>query len=189
MLNAKAGLVYVLSGSLAPTTLSLIICVWLTLSKDRVTRIKFVMLCVKPKVWPPRTGDSDYLLKLGCDCAVSFIFQGVVEGVKKRGGKKKLVKTLTTKSWYLGRVYRMHCKVGNTWIDYQQPIDLLDWLSNMEQGLSWYQNKIGSMWTYDLIDHLMVGLESISYNDLYCRNKFVRVTSNGRTSCQWWMLC
>ena len=31
----------------------------------------------------------------------------------------------------------------------------------MEIGLCWYQNKTGSIWTYDLMDHLMVELESI----------------------------
>jgi len=25
----------------------------------------------------------------------------------------------------------------------------------------WYQNKNGSMWTYDVTDHLMVGLETV----------------------------
>ena len=31
----------------------------------------------------------------------------------------------------------------------------------MEIGLCWYQNKNGSMWTYDLTDHLMLGLKTI----------------------------
>ena len=55
----------------------------------------------------------------------------------------------------------MRCKIGNRWIEYRQPIDLLDRPSNMEIGLCWYQNKNGSMWTYDLTDHLMVELETI----------------------------
>ena len=55
----------------------------------------------------------------------------------------------------------MRHKIGNRWIEYRQPIDLLDQPSNMEIGLCWYQNKNGSMWTYDLTDHLMVELETI----------------------------
>jgi hypothetical protein len=35
-----------------------------------------------------KAGDNDYLLKLECDCVISFFSQGVVEGVKKRGKKK-----------------------------------------------------------------------------------------------------
>ena len=47
------------------------------------------------------------------------------------------------------------------WIEYRQPIDLLDQPSNMELGLFKYGNKNGSMWTYDLTHHLMVKLEII----------------------------
>ena len=72
----------------------------------------------------------------------------------------------------------MLCKIGNRWIDYQQPIDLLDLLSYMEIGLCWYQNNNESIWTYDLTDHVMVELVNhhcISYNELYCKNKFIWV--------------
>ena len=100
------------------------------------------MLYVKPKVRLSRAGDNDYLLKLGCVCAVLFIFQAIVEGVKEEGEKRKLAKTLSTKTWYLGRFYRMRRKIGNSWIEYQQPIDLLDRPSNMEIGLCWYQNRM-----------------------------------------------
>ena len=31
----------------------------------------------------------------------------------------------------------------------------------MEVGLCWYQNKNGSMWTYDLTYHMMLELETI----------------------------
>ena len=64
--------VYVLSWSLAPATPDLIIQVWLRLPKDMLTKIKFGMLYVKPKVWLSKTGDNDYSLKLGCGCVVSF---------------------------------------------------------------------------------------------------------------------
>ena len=56
---------------------------------------------------------------------VLFVSKAIVEGVGKRREKKKekkeeaiQPKLLTTKTWYLGRVYRMHHKIGNRWIEY-----------------------------------------------------------------------
>jgi ribosomal protein S26 len=46
----------------------------------------------------------------------------VVEMRDKR--EKKSTKTLTTKTWYLGRVYRMHHEISNMWIEYRHRIDL-----------------------------------------------------------------
>ena len=97
------------------------------LSKDRFSKIKYDMLYIKPKVWLSRARDDDYFLKLGCDGVVSFAFQVVVEGVEKRKEKSKLVKTLTTKTWYLEMIYRMHSKINNRWIEDWQSIDILDW--------------------------------------------------------------
>ena len=68
------------------------------------------MIC-SPKI--SRAKDNDY--SLGCDCVVSFVSQEVVERIKKRGGKSKLAKALTAKTWYLGRGYRMWRKIGNRW--------------------------------------------------------------------------
>jgi hypothetical protein len=69
----------------------------------------------------------------------------------------------------------MHHKIGNKWIEYRQPIDLLDRPSNMKKELCWHQNNNGLMWTYDFMDHLMIEIahHCISYNDLHWRNKFV----------------
>ena len=92
-----------------------------TLSKNRFTRIKYGMLHVKSKVWLSRARDNDYSLKSNCDYAVSFVSEALVEEVKKMDYKSKSAKRLTTKTWYLGRVYKMHCKIGNVWIEYQQP--------------------------------------------------------------------
>ena len=122
ILKMRARLIYVVSRSPTHATPNLIIQVWLTLSKDRLIRSKYGMLYDNPKVRLPR--DDDCSLKLGYDCAVWFISQGVVEEVKKRGEKTKLAKTLTTKTWYIWNVYRMHCKSGYRWIEYWQPIDL-----------------------------------------------------------------
>ena len=74
--------------------------------------------------------------KLRCDYVVSFISLVVVEKMKKRGIKKEqvLTKSLTTKTWYLGRIYKMRGKIGNMWIEYQQLIDLQTCLSNLEIG-------------------------------------------------------
>jgi hypothetical protein len=116
-LNTRVGSVYVLLGSPAPTNPNLIIQVWITLTRDRLTKIKSSMLYDKPKVWLFRARDNDYTLKLECDCAVLFISQLVVEGVKKRLERSKLAKTLTTKTWYLGRVYRRRHKIDNRWIE------------------------------------------------------------------------
>ena len=69
-------------------------------------------------------------MKLGCDCAVLFISQGVVEGVKKRG--EKTSQNINHQDLVLGRVYMMHYTFGSLWIDHQQTIDLLDWPFDME---------------------------------------------------------
>jgi hypothetical protein len=58
---------------------------------------------------------------------VSFVSQAIVEGVEKNKKKSKLAKTSTTTTW-------MHRKIVNRWIEYQQPINLLDLPSNMEIG-------------------------------------------------------
>ena len=54
----------------------------------------------------------------------------------------------------------MRRKFGNRF-EYQHPIDLLDRPSNMEIVLYWFQIKNGSMWTYDMTDHVMVELDII----------------------------
>ena len=43
----------------------------------------------------------------------------------------------------------------------RDPIDLMDHPSNMEIGLCWYKKETNNKWTYDLMDHLMVDLETI----------------------------
>ena len=55
----------------------------------------------------------------------------------------------------------MRRKFGNRWVEYRDPIDLMDRPSNVEIGLCWYQKGANNKWTYDLIDHLMVDLETI----------------------------
>jgi hypothetical protein len=35
----------------------------------------------------------------------------------------------------------MHRKFGNRWVEYRDPIDLMDRSSNMEIGLCWYQKE------------------------------------------------
>jgi hypothetical protein len=60
----------------------------LTLSEDKFARSKYGMLYVEPKVRLSRAGDNDHSLKLRGDCAVWFVSQPVVEGVKKIGISK-----------------------------------------------------------------------------------------------------
>ena len=53
----------------------------------------------------------------------------------------------------------MHNFDGNLWVEYRDPINLMDLSSNMEIGLiCWYEKGTNNKWTYNLIDHLMVDL-------------------------------
>ena len=82
----------------------------------RFTKIKYGMLYFKPNVRVFKGMDNDYSLKLECDCAIPFVSQALVDTIKKKREElkykiNKLVKTSTTETWYLGRVYKMHHKV------------------------------------------------------------------------------
>ena len=46
-------------------------------------------------------------------------------------------------------------------VGYRNPIDSMDYPSNMEIGLRWYQKGTNNKWTYNLTNHLMVDLETI----------------------------
>ena len=46
-------------------------------------------------------------------------------------------------------------------MEYKDPIDMMDHPSNMEIGLCWYQKGTNNKWTFDLIGHSMVDLETI----------------------------
>ena len=46
------------------------------------------MSYIKPKVRLSEARDKDSLLKLRCDCGVSFVSHVIVEGVNKEGEKK-----------------------------------------------------------------------------------------------------
>ena len=52
-------------------------------------------------------------------------------------------------------------KITNRWVEYREPIDLLNRSSHMEIGLYWYKKDHGSLWTYDVTDHIMVDLKTI----------------------------
>ena len=86
--------------------------------------------------------------------------QRVVERVRKKE-RSKLAKILTTKIWYLGTLFGVRRKIDNRWIEYRQPIDLLDQPPNLKIGLYHYQIKNESMWTHDLTNCLMIKLETI----------------------------
>lgn len=109
--------------------------------------------------------------------SLSILF---LKSSKEKSVKRKSTKILTTKASYFGRIYRMGCKIGKWWIEYRQLIDLLDWLPNIRKKLwCWYQSKNRSRWTYTIRIHHCIG-----YNNIYCRNKFVWVTSNGLINVQ-----
>jgi hypothetical protein len=44
-------------------------------------------------------------------------------------------------------------KIINCWVEYIDPIDLLDHPNNVEVGLCWYQKSAGLKWSYDLTYH------------------------------------
>ena len=47
-------------------------------------------------------------------------------------------------------------------MEFRDPIDLIDCPSNMEIGLCWYQKGTTKKGTYDLTDHLMVDVETLT---------------------------
>lgn len=55
----------------------------------------------------------------------------------------------------------MRCKINGRWIEYRNPIDLLDRPSNLEVGFNWYQQVHGKEYSYNLIDHNMVNVKII----------------------------
>ena len=131
------------------------------------------MLFVKSKVWLSRVRDNGYSLKLGCDCAILFGSQASVEIINKRGNKKQVDQTLSTKTLCLGRVYRMHRKIGNRRIKYQQPLqltcktDLPIWKHGYVD-VKLRMGQCGPTTWRRVRNHHCIG-----YNDLCCRNKFV----------------
>ena len=128
----------------------------LTLSKDRLTRIKSGIIYTEEKV--KTLANRDTLLKLGCACSVVFFNTPEVQTVKKRGRPRL---SAPTKMWFLGRVYRMRRKIINRWVEYRNPVDLLDRPNNVEVGLYWYQKSAELKWSYDLTNHTMVELDTV----------------------------
>ena len=120
------------------------------------TRIKSGIIYIEEKV--KTLANQNILLKLGCDCAFVFLNTPEVQTVKKRG-KPRL--SAPTKMWFLGRVHRMRRKIFNCWVEYKDLIDLLDRPNNVDVGLCWYQKSARLKWSYDLIDHIMVELDTV----------------------------
>ena len=52
--------------------------------------------------------------------------------------------------WFVGWVYKMHRNFGNYWVEYRDPIDLMDCPSNKDIGLSWLQKtqEQVDLWSY-----------------------------------------
>jgi hypothetical protein len=55
----------------------------------------------------------------------------------------------------------MRRKIINCWVEYRDPIDLLDHPNNVEVDLCWYQKFTGLKWNYDLTDYIMVELDPV----------------------------
>ena len=94
-----------------------------------MTWIKVGILYMKRKLF--NAVNDDTMLNLGCDYAVCFLNKHEARIVKKHGRSKKLA---PLKVWFAGRVYKMHRKINNCWVEYMNPIDLMDHPSNMEIG-------------------------------------------------------
>ena len=119
ILHMRAGSIYVLSRSPTPTIPNLIIQVLFTLSKDRLTRIKFGILYYNLKFYylEPRITIIHWI--------GMWLYDIIYLSIKKRGGGEtqntKSAKTIKTR--YLRRVYRMQHKIGNRWIEYQHHLN------------------------------------------------------------------
>ena len=53
----------------------------------------------------------------------------------------------------------MHIKFGNRWVEYRDPINLMDNPSNASIGLRCYHKGTNNKWTFDPNDHWMVDLK------------------------------
>ena len=51
--------------------------------------------------------------------------------VKETRNPKKLA---PIRVWFVGRAYRLHKEIENLWVEYRDPIDLMDLPSNLEIG-------------------------------------------------------
>ena len=47
------------------------------------------------------------------------------------------------KDWFVGKIYKMHRKFGNHWVECRDSIDLMDCQSNMQHPPNM---EIGSFW-------------------------------------------
>ena len=61
------------------------------------------MLYVKPKVRLSRVRDNGYSLKLGCDCAMLFGSQALIERINKRGNKKQVDQNIDHQDFVFGK--------------------------------------------------------------------------------------
>ena len=111
---------------------------------------------MKPKLMI--AANHDTMLYLDCDCGVCFLNTLEAIIVKKHGRPNKIA---PMKVWFVERVYKMRRKFVNCWVEYKDPIVLMDHSSNMEIGLCWYQKGTNNKWIYDLTNPLMVDLDTI----------------------------
>ena len=53
------------------------------------------------------------------------------------------IKVVAMKDWFVGRIYKMHRKFGNHWVECGDSIDLMDYPPNMQHPPNM---EIGSCW-------------------------------------------
>ena len=111
-------------------------------------------------------------------CGIICFPNNVWRCEEKKDRKGKYAKTLTTQTWYLGRVYKIHYKSGNKWIEYWQLIDLHNQPFNMDIRLCWFQTQeeslpLISMHTHTLKTYLSRGYLPCKkdYKVWYFKNK------------------
>lgn len=114
------------------------------------TRFIFVMVCFSVtgcSNWRFFKHSSTLYQHYSLDCAIPVVHRSNIQ------------KPFTTKTWYIGRVYRMSNFFGNNYVEYREPTDIVAHSMHMERGLCWYQKSNGLQWTYNLIDQMMVSLD------------------------------
>ena len=56
----------------------------------------------------------------------------------------------------------MHTNFDNHWVEYRDPIHLMNRPPNMEIGFWWYKKETNNKWAYDHTNHLMKSLNVIA---------------------------
>jgi hypothetical protein len=106
---------------------------------------------MKPKLLT--IANHDIISNISCDCGVCLLSTHEAQMIKNTIDQK-------IRFGFLGGFVSCVEFFINRWVEYRDPVDLMDHPSNMEIGLSWFQKGTNNKWTHDLMDHLMANLET-----------------------------